>query len=73
MIDNFTLEIETRAAANGSYIETITELCHEKNLCEYELADMLHDVIKDKLKEEFIRKNYIPKLKNHTSLESFFD
>jgi hypothetical protein len=73
MIDNFTLEIEHRAAVNGSYVETLVEICEERNLCEYEVIDMLHPVLWAKVRQEFIDKKNIPSLINHASMESFFD
>ena len=72
-MDNFTLEIEQRAAVNGSYKDTLMEICEERNLCEYELVDMLHPIILAKVKQEFIDLNHFPELKNDSSLESFFD
>lgn len=73
MLDNFNLDIEQRAARTGSYIEAIIELCEEKNIPEFEdVVEMLNPIVLDKIKMEYIQKNYIPELKIENSLKEFF-
>ena len=71
-IDSLSLEIEKKAQRVG-YIEAILEFCDEKELEDYEdIVEQLHPILKEKVKQEFIEKNYIPSLKRQTKLDNFF-
>ncbi len=71
-IDSVSLEIEKKASKVG-YIEAMIEFCEEKQIDEYEdVLEHLHPIVKEKIKQEFIQKNYLPKLKVAASLDNFF-
>lgn len=70
-LDNFNLEIETRALAKGSYIDALTEFCEEKEMDEYDVVELLHANIIAKVKDEFKQRNYFPGQKSAT-LDDFF-
>ena len=72
MLDQFNLEIEKRALAEGSYKEAILVFAEEKDLEVEEVVDLLNPLIKEKVKQELILKNHIPALKNQTPLGNFF-
>lgn len=72
-IDNLTLDIEKRALEHG-YIHAIINFCEEKRIYDYEdVLQLLHPILKEKIKQEFIDKNYIPSLKRKQKFNSFFD
>ena len=72
MLDNFNLEIEKRAIAEGSYIDAVVDIAEEKGMDVMDVADLLHENIREKLAAEFIKKNCVPSEKNNTSLAAFF-
>jgi hypothetical protein len=72
MLDQFNLEIEKRALAEGSFKEAVLTFSEEKEMEVEEVYDLLNPIIKEKLKNEFILNNYIPALKIETKLENFF-
>lgn len=71
-LDTLSLEIEKKAARVG-YIEAMIEFCEEKEIEEYEdVLEHLHPIVKEKIKQEFIQKNFIPRLKTSALLDNFF-
>jgi uncharacterized protein (DUF4213/DUF364 family) len=71
-IDNLSLDIERRALTVG-YINAFIEFCEEKEKDDYEdVLEMLHPILKDKIKQEFIEKNFLPHLKVKNPFDSFF-
>jgi hypothetical protein len=73
-LDNFNLEIEKRAAAHptNSYIEAIKDFVEEKEMDEYDVVELLHPIIIEKVKNEFRQRSYFPGEKTAT-LDAFFD
>lgn len=71
-IDAFNTEIETRAAQLGSYIVAITEYCEEKEMDEYDVAELLHPIVVEKVKTEFRQRNFFAGEKTQT-LDEFFE
>lgn len=73
MIDNVSLKIEQLAHANGgSYIEAITTFAKEFEIPDFEdIIEVLNKNVVDKVKQEFIDRNFIPSMKNKNSLASF--
>lgn len=73
-IDALNLEIERRYNLNGSYIESITDFATENGVLDIEdIVDELHPVVVEKVKAEFIDRNYFPGMKNENSLGDFLD
>lgn len=73
-IDALNMEIERRFQETGSYIEAITDFAEENGVADIEdIVDELHAVIIEKVKAEFIERNYFPGIKNETSLGDFLD
>jgi hypothetical protein len=71
-IDALSLEIERRATKVG-FIEAIIDFCEEKEILEYEdILEHLHPITKEKIKQEFIDKNFIPSKKSGFKLDNFF-
>ena len=75
MIDQFSQTIELLASENGgSYIEALIDFAHKNHIEEFEeLVDLLHPIVKDKVKTEFISKNYFPDRKVEGKLDEFFN
>jgi len=74
MIDNVSLQIEERALKNKSYIIAITEFCEENNIHDFEdLLEVIDKSIINKIKQEFIDKNFIPSLKKDNSIIDFME
>ena len=74
MLDNTSLTIEKMAAENnGSYIEACTIFAEKFGFHDFEdLIEVLHPLLIQKIRQEFIDKNYIPSLKPKNSLSEFF-
>ena len=71
-LDNLSLDIERRAESVG-YINAILEFCEEKEKEDYEdVLELLHPILKEKIKQEFIDKGYLPHLKTKNPFELFF-
>jgi len=74
MIDNLSLRIEELAAKEGSYIEAMLIFTEKFGYQDYEeVLEVLHPLVLQKIKQEFISKKYIPALRNKNSIESFFE
>jgi hypothetical protein len=74
MFDKLNIEIETRALQEGSYIEAIKDFCEEKEIYDYQdITILLHPIIINKLKAEFINKNYFKDKKNLTKISNLFN
>jgi hypothetical protein len=59
MIDAFSMDIELRAVRLGSHIEAVLEFCEEKNIEDYyDVTELLHPIVLEKLKSEFIQKKF---------------
>lgn len=73
MLDSINLEIEQLAQKNnGSYIEAIVEFQELKNIIDIEdIVEMLHFNIREKLKNEFIKKKYFSEKRIENSLPQF--
>ncbi len=70
MIDNTTLQIEELKLLRGSYKEAVIEFCGKHDIYDYEdLIEALSPILVDKIKQEYIRDNYIPHLKRETLLD----
>lgn len=73
MLDNLSLRIEELAAKENSYIEAVLIFSEKFGYQEYEdILEILHPNIKEKLRQEFIDKKFLPNLKQKDSIESFF-
>ena len=72
-IDAFNAEIEARAAQLGSYITAITEYCEDKDMDEYDVADLLHPIVVEKVKTEFRQRNFFVGERSQTLDEFFTD
>lgn len=62
MLDGLNSEIERLAAKhNGSYIEAILEFRETREIHDFEdIVELLHDNVRDKVKQEFISKKFFP-------------
>jgi hypothetical protein len=64
MIDNVSLQIETLAAKCGSYKEAFLDFAEKSEILDCEdLLESLNSNLVAKIRQEFIDKNYIPRLK----------
>jgi hypothetical protein len=59
MVDNISLKIEYAALKYGSYIEAILEFLEENEVYDsFDMKDILHPTIIQKLEQEFIDKRF---------------
>ena len=74
MLDSVNIEIEELALKNdGSYIDAIIEFSEKKGINDVEdVLEMLHPIVYEKVKSEFIEKNYIKDKPRNKSLDKFF-
>jgi len=73
MLDNFNLQIEKLAAKHKSYIAAICEFAEENGIDEFEeVIPCLNSIILEKVKTEFIKKNFFSNKKITNALDSFF-
>lgn len=74
MLDSVNIEIEELALKNdGSYIDAIIEFSEKKDLLDVEdVLGMLHPIVYEKVKTEFIERNYIKDKPRNKSLDNFF-
>lgn len=74
MLDATSLAIEKLAQENaGSYIDACTIFAEKFGFNDFEdLIEILHPLLIQKIRQEFIDKNYIPSLKPKNSLSEFF-
>lgn len=73
MLDQFNLQIEKMAKQNNSYIDAVLEFI-ENSEGTYDFDDIqeiLHPFIIEKIKIEFIEKNYLKDKKIQNSLKDF--
>jgi len=74
MLDNLSLKIEELAAKEGSYIDAMTIFTEKMEYYDFEdLIEVLHPLVVQKIKQEFINKKYIPHLNQKNSIENFFE
>lgn len=74
MLDPTSLRIEEMAASTGSYIDACCDFAERFGFNDFEdLIDVLHPNLVQKIRQEFIDKNFIPQLKNKNSLTEFFE
>ncbi len=73
MIDQVTIKIEEIYLETGSYIDAIIEFANKFNIQDYEdILEVVNPILKEKIKQEFIDKNYFPDKKKQTSITDFF-
>lgn len=70
-IDSISLQIEQLAVKNGgSFKDAFEEFRIVNEILDVEdLYESINDILKEKIKQEFIKKNYIPSLKQNDLLE----
>lgn len=62
-----------RLQTSLDYIDCVVDFAEKHNMCIYEVADQLHENIKQKLWFEARKRNLIRGEKITTSMEEFFD
>lgn len=73
MIDQLSITIERLAKDTGSYIDAIIEFANMNHIEEFEeIVNLLHPTLYDKVKTEFIEKNYFKDNKIDNSIKDFF-
>jgi hypothetical protein len=74
MLDQLSLTIEQLASeTGGSYIDAIVEFAHRNHIQEFEeIVALLHPTLYEKLKVEFIEKNFFKDNKIDNSIKDFF-
>lgn len=73
MLDALSMEIERSAKEKGSYIDAILEFQKSKDIDDVEdIVDILHPIVVEKIKIEFIKKNFLPDQKIDNSISSEF-
>jgi hypothetical protein len=74
MLDQTSLRIEELAAKEGSYIEACVIFAEEFGFNDFEdLIDILNPQLVEKVRQEFIERNYIPQLKQKNNLMDFMN
>lgn len=72
MVDNVTIQIEVMAAKCGSFKEAFLDFAEMNGIYDYE--DLLATISKNlynKIKNEFIEKNYFPEKRQENILDLF--
>jgi hypothetical protein len=65
-------EIEKKFLELGSYIDAVVDFAEERGFGEFEeIIPLLDPIVVDKIKNEFIEKNYLPSLKRKNSMKEF--
>jgi hypothetical protein len=71
-MEGFTVMIEKRVVEeNVGYIEAVCDLARENDIEVEEIVDHVHPQLKEKIKIEFIKKNYFPDMKIEGTLDDF--
>lgn len=70
-LDPLSLLIEEEALKYGSYIDAIVEYSKENSIDFEDILEVVNSNVYDKVRAEFINKNFIPELKNEVNLMSF--
>lgn len=64
MLDQTSTKIEELYIETGSYIDAVILFAERFGIYDYEdILEVIHPILKEKIKQEFIKKNYIPSLK----------
>lgn len=73
MLDQTSISIEKKAVTIG-YIDAVLEYCEERGIEDYEdTIRNLHPILLEKIKQDFIDKNFFPNKKRKIKLNGFFD
>jgi len=71
-MDKMSLEIEQKALELGSYIDAVVDFAEERGFGEFEeIIPLLDPIVVEKIKQEFIDKNYLPSMKRKNSMKEF--
>jgi hypothetical protein len=75
MLDALSVEIEQLAKENGSYIDAVLYFQAARKINDVEdIIEILHPIVVQRIKDEFIKKNFIRGIKVENPIpESFFD
>lgn len=72
MADNVSMRIEELKLKSGSYIEAVMEFCEQNNIYDFEdLIEILNPITVNNIRQEFIDRNFIPKLKQKNGINDF--
>ena len=71
-LSGLSLVIEQYATERNSYIAAIVDFAEEKEIDVEDVVEVLHPQIIEKLKIEFVQKNFFKDKKIDNSLVSFF-
>lgn len=73
-LDGISLQIEQLVAQEGlSYIDATIHFCQKFGLDLEEAKEILHPNLIEKIKTEFVKKNYFPDQKIENSIEDFIN
>lgn len=74
MLDQTTIKIEELYTETGSYIEAFLEFAEKFQIYDYEdILAVINPILHEKIKQEFIDKNFFPGKKKKASIMDFLN